>query len=405
MRFRLVENNLIESREDQENFINKFGKEAFDFFQKYSQRLKNAKISTDIVWHTKNTSVDDMKSIISDLEKKIVKDKDTGKTKLNRKYIGSGNGYEVWRPLDWETSMNMGDGTGWCITGRYQTDEVKPSQAKQYFNDYTERNIKFYFFMKDGEAQYCIALYPRTAYYLDYMESNAEIWNQEDHNVTYNYKNIDLPYDLIKGLEIYTVEKVDGMEILGHKIIRGYTEEELKVPDGIEIIDDGAFEGNVDLEIVELPESVKDIREEAFRDCYRLSYINIPSKVKRIRYKTFSHCGFNTINIPDNITTIENSAFYNCYGLTTVVLGKGVKYIWSDAFSGCPLENVIYMGTFGEFSEVLQNGGIGSSIFSRKLTPKFQCADQQDTKMNILSNGDIMDAETGEILATETKIG
>ena len=34
MKFRLVETIITESKADQENFINKFGKETFDFFQK-----------------------------------------------------------------------------------------------------------------------------------------------------------------------------------------------------------------------------------------------------------------------------------------------------------------------------------------------------------------------------------
>ena len=129
---------LLESKQDREVFIDKFGKDAFDFFQKYKQRLVNANISTDLTYHVKNTSKEEMDKIVSDLENKVVKDT-SGETKLNRNYIGSGKGYDVYQPLDWETSMNMGDGTSWCITGRYGTKKVKPSQAKQYFTDYTTK--------------------------------------------------------------------------------------------------------------------------------------------------------------------------------------------------------------------------------------------------------------------------
>ena len=277
MRFRLVETIINESKADQENFINKFGKEAFDFFQKYSQRIKNAGISTDIVWHTKNTSIADMQEIVSDLENKVVKDKDTGKTKLNRKYIGSGNGYEVWQPLDWETSMNMGDGTGWCITGRYQTDEVKPSQAKQYFNEYTDRGIKFYFFMFGGMAEYCIALYPRVLTASRLLKTNFELWDVEDDNVTKDYDKIYLPYDLIPDLHIEKAEDINGMYIMGDKVIGSYEEfSDIEVPDGITEIANNAFLNNNVIESVKLPESINNIGDGAFASCISLERINIP---------------------------------------------------------------------------------------------------------------------------------
>ena len=51
---------LIESKQDKQNFIDKFGQDTYDLFIKSKDRLKNNRLSTDIVWHTKHTSPEEM---------------------------------------------------------------------------------------------------------------------------------------------------------------------------------------------------------------------------------------------------------------------------------------------------------------------------------------------------------
>ena len=54
---------LLESKEDQQRFIDKFGQKVFDDFQKQKNILKKNDISIDLTYHTKNTSVEKMKDI------------------------------------------------------------------------------------------------------------------------------------------------------------------------------------------------------------------------------------------------------------------------------------------------------------------------------------------------------
>ncbi len=65
-------NKLYESKQDIDNFINKFGQENYDLFRKSTQRLKNNNISTDLVWHTKNTEKKELESILYNLQNRII---------------------------------------------------------------------------------------------------------------------------------------------------------------------------------------------------------------------------------------------------------------------------------------------------------------------------------------------
>ena len=197
---------LIESKEDIQRFIDKFGKENYDKFIKLKDRFKNKNIPIDIVWHTKYTSKEDMNQLIYDFDKKVVKD-ETGKVRNNAKLIAENEHYKVYDILDWQTAMNMGNDTEWCISGRYDTyGGVKPSQAEYYFNDYKE-NIgvdKFLFYMpKHNEKKYCLQIYKNENYSYD---GKYVFWDSDDnftkeipeYSPEFSYAGIDIiPYKII----------------------------------------------------------------------------------------------------------------------------------------------------------------------------------------------------------------
>ena len=68
MRFKLVEERQV----DIDAFNKKFGDGSFEKFNKLKGRLKNNNISVDIVYHTKNTSIEDMEKILSNAENRVV---------------------------------------------------------------------------------------------------------------------------------------------------------------------------------------------------------------------------------------------------------------------------------------------------------------------------------------------
>lgn len=175
-------NKLYEAKSDQEAFIKKFGKDYFDLFNKFKGKLQSKNISSDMTWHVKHTSVEDMKEILDNFNNKVVTD-DKGKSKLNRKKIFEDSKFVVWEILDWETAMNMADGASWCIAGRYQTKEPKPSQAEQYFNDYLKTTYENYYYViaKDTNRKWCICKRkPSASAFKDY---SIDIWSQEDRAI------------------------------------------------------------------------------------------------------------------------------------------------------------------------------------------------------------------------------
>ena len=110
----------------------------------------------------------------------------------------------------------------------------------------------------------------------------------------------------------------------------------LIIKDGIEIINDGAFDECSLLTEVIIPNSVKIIGMEAFDDCSLLKNIIIPDSVTTIREWAFFMCdGLTEIIIPDSVTTIGSGAFTYCSNLKTAILSNSIKIIEGSLFSSC----------------------------------------------------------------------
>ena len=252
---------ICESKEDIQKFIDKFGEDTYNKFIKLKDRFKNNNMSVDITWYVKNVEPEELEQTIFDLENRVVKDS-AGKTKLNRKKIAENENYVVYDVLDWQTAMNMGDGTVWCITGRYDTDEVKPSQAKFYFDDYKERGVKSYlFFMPKGDKdKWCLVLY-------NYGESELWSWDDEsthgDVEVKRALNSIGSPNFTYNGFE-YDWDKivyVTDTDADGGKILVEYLHKQdrhIVINEDIVWIYDNAFE-NCEMETIELPSTLRYI--------------------------------------------------------------------------------------------------------------------------------------------------
>lgn len=288
MRFILVE----ERQADIDAFNAKFGDNAFSRFNKLKGRLKNNNISVDIVYHTKNTSVDNMNKLLSNAEQRVVTDTETGETKLNRKLVASNEYYDVYDVLNWETSMNMGDGTGWCISGRYQTDgEVKPSQAKQYFNEYKEeRGITNYlFFMpkRPGVEKYCMCVTNNPDHF--------QFWDSKDDEYSIGELPINDTFPTFEFKEV----------IVGHNT-------GVKIRDGVLV----RVEMDVKGKFV-VPNTVFSIGERALWYQPNMTSVIIPDSVTSIGDYAFYNCtNMTSITIPNSVTSIGQYPFANCYTLT-----------------------------------------------------------------------------------------
>ena len=326
-----------ESKEDKQAFIDKFGQSAHDRFLKMKDRLKNNKVSVDIVYHTAHTSKEEMDKLLSDTENKVVKDDATGDKKMNVVKAFEDDKWIIYDVKDWGTAMNLGDGTRWCITGRYKTNgEVKPSQAEHYFNKYLESYYSMYLFAMNkstGKAEYCIC--PRQ----DIIEKTMDVWNKEDRQIGYTSKIHDFEYN---GFEYYDSDAliVEGGTLVGYapKEIESY-----EISDEAEKIDDYVFYNCENLKRIEIPDSVTEIGSNGFKGCKSLDNVVLPSGIKFIGMASFFGCdSLKKIIIPNGMKEIDIYEFSECKSLKDVVLPDSLIRIGYKAFAKCPsLEEII----------------------------------------------------------------
>ena len=98
-------------------------------------------------------------------------------------------------------------------------------------------------------------------------------------------------------------------------------ENEITVPDGIRVINDGAFKGNNSVTVVRLPDSVEEIRSEAFYGCPSLQ----------------------VAELGDNLKSIGDLAFRDCGTLGYLKLGHSLASVGDYAFAGCPALTELYL--------------------------------------------------------------
>ena len=105
------------------------------------------------------------------------------------------------------------------------------------------------------------------------------------------------------------------------------------IPESVESIGYGAFEGCTGLTQVIIPSSVKIIRDKAFKGCTGLTQVTIPESVEIIGENAFEGCtGLTEITIPNSVTNIDKDAFWGCNNLNHIEY-KGKVYTDKDSFS------------------------------------------------------------------------
>ncbi len=114
------------------------------------------------------------------------------------------------------------------------------------------------------------------------------------------------------------------------------------LPEGLEKIDDYAFQGCSSLVSVTIPKSVTSIGMYAFARCISLSGITIPDTVTEIGTQAFSGCiSLRSLTIPSSVTSISEKTFMDCTGLSRVSFETTIESIEKGAFSGCGGINVV----------------------------------------------------------------
>ena len=127
----------------------------------------------------------------------------------------------------------------------------------------------------------------------------------------------------------------DGvMEIGDNAFMEGFVVS-VRMPDTVEWIGSGAFEGCYSLREIILSDSLIHIGADAFRSCQVLSSIDLPDSVLYIGSGGFLASGLTSITIPHGVKVIEPQTFLDCQFLQSVFLSNTVGAIYDMAFSNC----------------------------------------------------------------------
>lgn len=91
-----------------------------------------------------------------------------------------------------------------------------------------------------------------------------------------------------KKLLKYSID--DNYESFNVGSLKQQTLNYYEIPDGVEIICDGAFEGCESIQNIKIPASIKQIGDSAFRNCINLEAINLPEGIETLQAYTFEGC-------------------------------------------------------------------------------------------------------------------
>lgn len=114
-------------------------------------------------------------------------------------------------------------------------------------------------------------------------------------------------------------------------------EKAYSVPDGVTIIEAGAFSGCKNIEQVFFPDSLEGIEIRTFYKCNKLRQVEIRRNVKYIREDAFKKCeNLKSVKLPDSLKRIYTGAFEGCRKLEDINIPSQLDYIGDGAFMNCP---------------------------------------------------------------------
>ncbi len=116
----------------------------------------------------------------------------------------------------------------------------------------------------------------------------------------------------------------------------GYTKKDIRIPDGISVIGETAFQGMNNIESVYIPGGVELIKEGAFSGCKNLQAVNIPDSIETLDRDVFNGCiSLRSIKFPDSIKSIGAGALAGCTSLEFVNIPRKLELLPWRIFEGC----------------------------------------------------------------------
>ena len=141
-------------------------------------------------------------------------------------------------------------------------------------------------------------------------------------------------YPSYKNSESYTVPE-SVTEIDNSAFARCASLQKINLPEGLEIIGEGAF-ANSDIASVVVPKSVESIPRDTFSCCEKLKSVTIQQGVYKIEIGAFSGCAsLESISLPDSIEYIAPYVFQECTALKSIKFPEKIFQISFGCFFYC----------------------------------------------------------------------
>ncbi len=148
----------------------------------------------------------------------------------------------------------------------------------------------------------------------------------------------------VPGTEADASTSASGFQMEGSTLAkyRG-TDKNVSIPDTVQTIGQGAFEDDMNIELVVLPNSVKRIEAYAFWGCDNLDTVVLGKGLSEVGDYAFTNCtGLEQISIPSTVTSIGREAFKDCTNLKDITIPPETMNIHESAFDGCTRLTIHY---------------------------------------------------------------
>ena len=168
------------------------------------------------------------------------------------------------------------------------------------------------------------------------------ILDPDDNKVSLvGYADKTLPDDLVIPAEAKTAGKTYVVTELGY---RAFSDNSVSTT---ESFDKTWSQSPASFKTAVIPNTIETIGQGAFNGCAALETVTFGNSVKVIGQGAFRYCSaLKDVVIPDCVTTIEQGAFNGCTVLESVTIGTGVELLDQRVFLDCPeLAKIISLST------------------------------------------------------------
>ena len=97
---------------------------------------------------------------------------------------------------------------------------------------------------------------------------------------------------------------------------------EYSVPEGVEVLEKGAFSKNIYLTRVNMPNTLKTIEADVFLECTNLTEATLPESLETLKRLSFSSTKITKFHLSKNVAEFDAIAFRHCSDLTEISIDK-----------------------------------------------------------------------------------